>query len=46
LEKALELSRGSLGLDNLKTLQIMVSLGWLAQEQGQIEEAEKLQKGA
>jgi len=46
LEKALELSRGSLGLDNLKTLQIMVSLGWLAQEQGQIEEAEKLQKQA
>jgi tetratricopeptide (TPR) repeat protein/predicted Ser/Thr protein kinase len=46
LEKALELSRGSLGPDNLKTLQIMVSLGWLAQEQGHIEEAEKLQKQA
>jgi eukaryotic-like serine/threonine-protein kinase len=46
LEKALELSRGSLGPDNLKTLQIMVSLGWLAQEQGHIEEAEKLEKQA
>src|SRR5580700_5293067 len=46
LEKALELSRGSLGPDNLKTLQIMVSLGWLAQEQGHIEEAEKLERQA
>ena len=46
LEKALELSRGSLGPDNLKTLQIMVSLGWLDQEQGRIEEAETLERQA
>jgi len=46
LEKALEVSRGALGPDNLKTLQIMVSLGWLTQEQGHIEEAEKLDKQA
>lgn len=46
LEKALELSRGSLGPDNLKTLQIMVSLGWLVQEQGRVEEAETLEKQA
>lgn len=46
LEKALELSRSSLGPDNLKTLQIMVSLGWLAQQQAHIEEAETLDKQA
>jgi eukaryotic-like serine/threonine-protein kinase len=46
LERALELSRSSLGAEDPKTLEILISLGWLAEQQGRLQEAESLDQQA